>query len=56
MNFVNKSEQKERSRDARRDTWCVTSDVEYFDWLKTKVVNQVPSIQKTIIHSKVLMS
>ena len=30
------------SRDARRDTWCVTSEVDYFGWLK-KPVNQVLS-------------
>ena len=39
----NKSEQKESSRDARRDTRCVTSEIEYFDWSKKQPVNQVPS-------------
>ena len=32
--FVSRSEQKESWLDAWRDTWCVTSEVEYFDWFK----------------------
>ena len=56
MNFVNISEQKESSRDARRDTWCVTSEVKYFDWLKKQPVNQVPSTEQTIICSRVDVS
>ena len=29
-------------QDERRDTWCVTSVMEQFDWLKKQPVNQVP--------------
>ena len=35
--------------------WCVTSVVEYFDWLK-KPVKQVPSTEGTIIYSKFFVS
>ena len=55
VNFVNISEQKESSRDGRRDTWCVTSEVEYFRWLKKQPVNQVLSSERTKIYSKVVM-
>ena len=27
----------------QHDTWCMMSVVEYFDWLKEQLVNQVPS-------------
>ena len=55
VDFVYISEQKESLRDARHDTWCVMSVVEYFDWLKKKPVNQVPWTEWTIIYSKVVM-
>ena len=47
---------KKSSQNARRDTWCVTSEVEYFGGLKKQPVNQVLSTERTIIYSKVLMS
>ena len=53
--FVNTSEQKENWLDVRRDTWCVMSVVEYFDWLKKQPVNQVPSTEPTIIYSKIVV-
>ena len=56
MNFVNISEQKESSRDARRDTWCVTNEVMYFDWLKKQRVNQVLSSERTIIYANVAVA
>ena len=56
MNFWSIYEQKESSRDVRRDTWCVTNEVEYFDWLKKQPVNQVHLTEWTIIYRKVVMS
>ena len=50
------SEQKGSSWDAWCGTCCMTSEVEYFDWLKKQPVNQVPSTEWTIIYSKVVMS
>ena len=37
-------------------TCCVTSVVEYFDWLKNKPNYQVPSTECTMIHSKAVVS
>ena len=40
-----------KKKEARRDTWCVTSEVEYFDCSKKQPVNQVPSTELTVIYS-----
>ena len=44
------------SRDARRDTWCVTSEVDYFDWLKKQPVNQVLQLNEQYISHVVWFS
>ena len=54
-NFVNISEQKEHGQEIQHNVWCVTSEVEYFDWLNKQPVNQVPSTEHTLIYSKVVM-
>ena len=55
MNFVKISGKKTTTKTGKtRDTWCVTSEVEYFDWLKKEPVIQVPSTERTI-YSKVVV-
>ena len=51
VNFVNISEQKQLSSICGAYMWCVTSVVEYFDWLKKQPVSQVPSTELLIIYS-----
>ena len=57
MNFVKISEKTTTTTKTgkTRDTWCVTSEVEYFDWLRKQPVIQVPSTERTIIYSKVVV-
>ena len=50
--FLNSLEQKRSWQDARRDTWCVTSTVEYFDWFNKKLSIGFLLMELTIIYSK----
>ena len=54
MNCLNISEQNKSWQDARRGTCCMTSVVEYFDWLENSMAIKFLSSERTTVYLKVI--